>query len=101
MDIQVDPQRFAEQAEAVRTASTQLAHCGEDIKTVAASAAGRCGSIDDGGLRGALHGFGATWSFDTTGVGNDLRGLGSIMQTLAGLYAQANAAAEQALGTGG
>jgi hypothetical protein len=84
----VDTGRLGQEAGTLGNQVSALSQVPDEVSNASATATNSCGSVDDGGLRGALQNLSAAWGYEVAAIGSDLGSLSSIMSGLAQAYAQ-------------
>lgn len=98
MEIDVDPGRLSQLAEALGSQGSRLSQAHDELGAASATVEGSCGAINDGGLSSAMQNLNNAWGYDIDAVGSDTSKIGNVMTVIARLYAQADSQGAQALG---
>lgn len=98
MEIDVDPGRLSQLAETLGSQGSGLSQAHDELSAASATVEGSCGSINDGGLSGAMQKLNGAWGYDIQAVASDTGVTAGVMATLARLYSEVDDEGAQALG---
>lgn len=95
--LEIDTQRLGDQAGVLGGAFGHLSDAQTNLSRGLAEATQALGTIDDGGLHGAVRALQSAWSYDTSAVSHDVDTLVSALKGIAQAYDQADYQGAQSL----